>query len=336
MSKPHRIGIFGSGDFLRWQRPELLRSNSVSVAAIYDPDAARAKNWAEVLGASVAKSEDEIFGDRTIDIVLLFVPPWIRRPLIEKAADAGKHILATKPLGASIEDCNQIISAVGDRVRAGVIYGRTQDAQVETLKDILEEGSFGKLALHRQDWIHAYPKWNSWATDTEKNGGPFMDAMIHNMNTCHYLMGREASQAVFFSDNLSHPDLKCADTESLKIDFGPGRTAFLFITWAADLATHDTNGNNREHIDVCYFVTDKGWRLTKESKDGKPFIRASREGVDEWVEVKPPGASIYDSFTAAIDGGTPLPRTLASLADAARDIRIIRSLGRIPGQVLPL
>jgi predicted dehydrogenase len=336
MNKPHRIGIFGTGDFLRWQSPELLSSKTVSVAAVYDPDTARAEKWAATLGASSAKSEDEIFGNPMIDIVLLFVPPWIRRPLIEKAALAGKHILATKPLGASIEDCNHVISAVGDRVRAGVIYGRTQDAHVEVLKDILEGGTFGKLALHRQDWIHAYPQWNSWATDPEKNGGPFMDAMIHNMNTCHYLMGREASQAVLFSDNLAHPNLKCADTESLKIDFGPGRTALLFITWAADLATHGTDGNDREHIDVCYFVTDKGWRLTRESKDGKPFIRASREGVDEWIEVNPPSATIYDGFTAAIDAGTPLPRSLASLADAARDIRIIRNLGRTPGQVHPL
>lgn len=75
-------------------------------------------------------------------------------------------------------------------VRCGVIYRRTNNPVIEAYKEIFSGGEFGKLALYKQDWLHHYPTWNRWATAPQKNGGPFMDAMLHNLNAARYLMGR--------------------------------------------------------------------------------------------------------------------------------------------------
>jgi predicted dehydrogenase len=322
--KVHSIGIFGCGDFLRRQADSLEKSKAVRVVALHDPDQARTQEFASRFGSRVVAEPDGIFADESIDLVGLFVPPWIRRDLFLKAAAAGKHVIATKPFGSTTADCQEMCAAAARTgIKAGVIYSRTEDPFMEAARDLLASGRLGRLALYRQDWIHAYPQWNSWATDPEKNGGPFMDAMIHNLNAACYLMDRPVGKSTFFSDRLAHPAMKCADTEAMIVNFVGGGVANLFITWAADLATYSRDGNDREHIDLFYLVTDKGWRITKEWRDAGQVAIASREGKQEVIPCSPSRHTPYDAFAAHIDGAA-FPRVLANLAEAARDIALVR------------
>jgi len=324
MEKTLNLAIFGCGDFLRWQSGDLKRSAHVRVAALFDPDHGRAQKFADDLGGKAVADGDAIFADPAIDAVALFVPPWIRKSLFLQAARAGKHILATKPLGAYSADCDEMVAAAESAgIKGGVIYSRTGDARIEALKDLLESGKYGRLALYRHDWIHAYPQWNDWATDPDKNGGPFMDAMIHNLNAASYLMGRPVVESSFFSDTLAHPELKCADTESMVVRYQGGGLANCFITWAADLASNDTSGNNREHIDIFYGVTDRGHHLSFVEHEGRPAIRVSREGAVEFAPVPELQQTCYDAF-AAHCAGRRFPRVLATLEEAACDIALVR------------
>ncbi|MFP4357361.1 MAG: Gfo/Idh/MocA family protein [Puniceicoccaceae bacterium] len=322
--KPINLAVFGCGDFLRWQSGDLKRSRDVRVAALFDPDTGRARRFAADLGGEAVADGEAIFADPAIDAVALFVPPWVRKPLFLKAARAGKHILATKPLGAYPADCDEMSAAAGEAdVKGGVIYSRTGDPAVEALKNLFESGEYGRLALYRHDWLHAYPRWNDWATDPEKNGGPFMDAMIHNLNAACYLMGRPVAGSTFFSDRLAHPELKCADTESMVVRFEGGGLANCFITWAADLASNDTSGNNREHIDIFYCVTDRGHHISLVDHEGRRAVRVTREGSVEFRPVPPVERTPYDAFAAHL-AGEPFPRVLATFAEAGRDIRLVR------------
>lgn len=323
--KKLNLAIFGCGDFLRWQKNDLQKSTRVSVSALFDPDQDRAQKFAEEFGALSVSEPDAIFANPSIDAVVLFVPPWVRKDLFLKAAAAGKHILCTKPFGATVADC-EMMQAAAERaeIKSGILYGRSSDGWIESVKDLLLEGRFGRLALYKQDWIHAYPQWNSWATDPEKNGGPFMDAMIHNLNAACYLMDKPVAKTAFFSDRLAHPEMKCADTEAMIVNFADGGIANLFITWAADLATHSREGNDREHIDLFYLVTDSGHRITKEWSEGTPQIVVSREGVTENFSCPPLTTTTYDAFAAHIAGDAGFPRVMATMAEATREIQLIR------------
>jgi hypothetical protein len=70
-------------------------------------------------------------------------------------------------------------------------------------------------------------------------------------------------------------------------------------------------------------VTDHGWRITKKWLDGSPVVVASREGRREAVSCPAFAQTHYDAFAAHLDGG-PFPRVLADLADATRDIALVR------------
>ncbi len=319
MSETYKIGILGCGDFLRWQAGSMLKSEKIEVAALFDPDKSRAEKYAEKLGGKAVDSEDAIFNDDTIDIVCLFVPPWLRRAQVEKAVETGKHIITTKPLAPSIEDAEAICKAVDGKVKFGVLYCRTENAPVETCKRIFDSGEIGKLALYKQDWLHHYPSWNNWALDPEKNGGPFMDAMIHNLNIARYLMARPVENYTLFAENLAHPDLKCSDTDLMKVSFADKGSANLFITWAADLAVYSNEGNDREHIDIKYMITDKGWRITEE--DGK--VIASRLGETKTWPIEGLSQRVYDRFADAVANDGPIPVDMADATEACDDIKMV-------------
>lgn len=318
------LAVIGCGDFLRIESNYLINSRSVTVRALFDPVQNKAEKFAETLGGEVVSDLDAILSDEAIEIVALFVPPWIRADLLVKLAKAGKHVLTTKPLASSMEDCIRICNAAEEnQIKVAAIYGRTEDPFIETAKDLFEHGELGKLALYYQTWLHAYPKWNDWATDPRRNGGPFMDAMIHNLNAASYLMGQPIANHTFFSRRLAHPDLPCADTEFMVVDFSEGGMANLFITWAADLATHGTEGNYREHIDQFFLVTDQGWRITREQREGVAVLCASREGKERIYPCRPIASSPFDAFAEFVVTGS-CPRILVGLSEATRDVRLCR------------
>ncbi len=335
MAEKMKMGVLGCGDFLRWQAGDIEKSSLIEVTKLYDPDTARAGKFAEQLKGQIASSGDEVIEDAETDIVCLFVPPWARKDLILKAAQAGKQIITTKPLGPSVAECAEMVEAVDGKVAAGVVYRRTGNTVTETYRDLFDSGEIGRLALYRQDWIHHYPQWNTWALDPSKNGGPFMDAMIHNQNIARYLMARPATHCTFFSDSHAHT-LQCADTEYMKLDFADRGTAHLLMTWAADLAVHSTEGNYREHIDHQYMITDKGWYVTEVRGENGLTINATRLGENKSWPIKKLPATVYDRFVEAVQSNGPLPRDLPSVLEAYEDIKLLRDAEQSIGSRMPV
>jgi predicted dehydrogenase len=326
-----KIGIIGCGDFLRWQEAAIRASQGCVVSMVFDLDPEKAAQWAVSFEAVAARSAEEVMASGDVDVILLFVPPWIRKDLLMKAAGRHKAILTTKPLAPTFADCEAMLAAC-DETMCGVIYNRTENAEIEALRRVLQEGRYGRLALYKQDWIHHFPQWNDWATDPDRNGGPFMDAMIHNLNIARHLMGSDVMGGFFASNNHAQ-SLRCRDTEFMKVDFEGGGAAHLFITWAADLKVFGTEGNFREHIEQLFMVTDQGWLITKAAVQDRAPVGGDpnaggwlfrRDG--ETVRVPPvPVPNVYDAFITHWEGRGPWPDTLVSLKEAAEDIRIIRA-----------
>ena len=315
--KIYRAGLLGAGDFARIQTPGLLKSRRLKVTHVYDPNREAARVAAERLGAEIVDSPDAIFGEDSIDVALVFTPPFTRRPLVEAAVAARKDVITTKPLAPTLEDARAIAQAASND-RCLVIYKRTGNPQVQTMKRVLDSGEVGCLALYHHDWIHHFPYWASWALDPRKNGGPLVDAMIHNLNTACFLSGREITAFGYHGYRLAQ-DFAVPDTELLVVDFEGGATAHLSITWAADLAIYDAKANDRERIDVNFVVTDKRWLLRFETRDGRPMVSATRDGRIQLYPLQGDSATLYDRWADDVEAGRPVE---TSLQEALRDIEL--------------
>lgn len=332
MEKVYKAGLIGCGDYLRWLIDGLNASRRFKVKSTFDLDKGKRETLAKQLSAAAVDSDEAIFNDKEIDIVLIFTPPWARVDLFAKAVLASKHIITTKPLANNLAEAKKLIEIVGNKVGCAVHYGRAGNASVAMMKRLLDSGEIGSLALYKEDWLHHYPTWNAWATDREKNGGPFMDAMIHNLNKARYLTGKMVESVCYFSDNHAQK-LNCNDTESLKINFAGQVAAHLFITWAADLEVYNPLANEREHYGIAHYITDKGWYVKEVSRDGHAFIRAHKDKlVKEWtVEALP--YTPYDEFVVNLERGLPQD---ASPRMAYEDILIMQQAAASPGQTFLL
>jgi predicted dehydrogenase len=315
--KIYNAGLLGCGDFTRIQSPILSRSQRLRVTAVYDPDREAARVAAERLGTRAVDSPEAIFDDPAVDIALVFTPPFVRRGLVEQALAAGMKIITTKPLAPNLEDARAIAEATKDG-RCLVIYKRTGNPQVRALKKLLDSGEVGRLALYRHDWIHHYPYWAPWALDPKKNGGPLVDALIHNLNTARHLAGREVAGLGYHGYRLTQR-FEVPDTELLVVDFEGGSTAHLFITWAADLAIYDRKANDRERIDVNYVVTTDRHLVRFETREGRPMISATRDGEVRLYPVEAPPLTLYDQYVEDMEAGRQVE---SSAQEAFRDIEL--------------
>lgn len=319
MTQQLKAGLIGCGDYLRWEIDELKTTEYLKVKSTFDLDSEKSKNIAGKIGATAVNAEDEIFNDPEIKIVLIYTPPWVRKGLVAKAVENGMHIITTKPFGSNISDAQELYEMVKGKVNCSVFYGRAGNAGAMQIKKVLESGEVGKLALYKEDWLHHYPVWNDWATDPEKNGGPFMDAMIHNLNKSRYFIGDEVEKITYVSENYAQ-SLKCNDTEFMKIDFKNGASSWLFITWAADLEVFDPTGNDRVHLAPLHMITDRGWYISEEEVDGKPIVKAVKESEVKTWPVETPELNKYDEFSFNLQEGKTQPY---DVSDALIDMQIM-------------
>jgi len=101
MNRPLTVALVGTGFLARtrahcWRRVHHANVEIVMVSR----DKARAEQFQKDTGVHRAASFDEILADDSVSLVDLCVPNHAHAPLTVRAAEAGKHVLCTKPLTA--------------------------------------------------------------------------------------------------------------------------------------------------------------------------------------------------------------------------------------------
>lgn len=315
-----KAALIGCGDYLRWMVDDLYNCQFLEVKYTFDLDRSKSELRASQLGAKVCDDIDKIYSDDEIEILLIFTPPFARKEYFEQAARTKKHIIATKPLASNIKaakELEQLVAQAG--IKCAVHYGRTGDDIVETIKGILDSGEIGQLGLYKEDWFHHYPTWNKWATSKDKNGGPFMDAMIHNLNKARFLAGSKIKNIEVVSENLAQ-NLNCNDTEFLKVSFDSGASSYLFITWAGNFEIYDENANEREHIAYETLITNKGWVIkVGENEEGTKIMAQNNKQTKTW-DVKKANLNPFDLFVDQVKNNKPVD---FDISDAVVDIEVL-------------
>lgn len=112
--KAIRFGVIGCGGMAAQVHvPNLLAIDGIQIVAYCDIDVSKATALKEAHGGEyVTSSADEIFGDNSIDAVIIQVGPALHPSLVQKAAQAGKHIFVEKPLAIAISDALDTVQAV--------------------------------------------------------------------------------------------------------------------------------------------------------------------------------------------------------------------------------
>ena len=106
-----KFGIIGCGGIAdRRTIPGMLKSKKVTITAVEDISEELTQNVAKKysIGSSYT-NEDDLIRNDDVEAVYIGTPVWVHGEQIQKAADAGKHILCEKPLAISIKETEKLI-----------------------------------------------------------------------------------------------------------------------------------------------------------------------------------------------------------------------------------
>jgi len=194
----------------------------------------------------------EMLARDDIHVVNIVVPSGLHAKLGVQAADAGKHVICTKPIDITLEAIDCLIEA-GDRndVRIGVTHQCRDYKIYRRLKQAIEDGRLGKILYgnvrvpwYRSDEYYA----DGWhGTKALDGGGALMNQSIHYIDLLIWMMG-SVKTVCGFAAALDH-DIEVEDCANAALLFENGShgtiqgTTCTYRGYEARLGIHGNKGN---------------------------------------------------------------------------------------------
>lgn len=187
-----RWGVIGAGGIAQRRTiPEgIIPASNAELIAVYDVHSAQ--RVAEAFGVTCRESEESLL-DTDIDVVYIATPVHLHARQIERAANAGKHILCEKPLSLSVAEALKLNQLCQERgVKLGVGLMMRFHACHARAKQIIDSGELGKPVLARAQLSCWYPPIEgAWRQNPALGGGgALMDLGCHCIDLLEMLFGR--------------------------------------------------------------------------------------------------------------------------------------------------
>jgi predicted dehydrogenase len=190
MGKPYRIGIIGLGNMGRRYLPVLQESPRWQLAWACDrnPDSLE---WArrQAPGLRVTVDAEELFGDAALDVIGIFTLADVRPRLLRQALAAGKHVIAEKPIAATLDEEWRLLEQIeaSDRLVAVNLFNRSAWYHHE-IQSFIARGEIGELAVIRLS--HQTPGLMPTEGHAPE-GPPFHDCGMHYVDVARWYAGSE-------------------------------------------------------------------------------------------------------------------------------------------------
>ena len=190
MGARYRIGLIGLGK-MGWRHLEALReSPRWEIAWVCDRDAGRLAAARDALpGVTIGDDAEELIGRGGGDAVGVFTLADARPGLIRRALDRGLHVLAEKPLGATIADEEALLRAIesSGRLVAVNLFNRNTWYH-RAMRAFVAAGEIGQLAI--LDIAHLTPDLLP-TEGHQPEGPPFHDCGMHYVDLARWYAGSE-------------------------------------------------------------------------------------------------------------------------------------------------
>ena len=167
-----RIGVLGLHEG-RTLLVGLERSAHARAVAGCDLDPAKVEaSRAERPELFYTRDYDELLARDDVDVVAIYTPDAHHGEHIERAFEAGKDVICTKPLVSTVADASRVLAA-GRRTGRRLLVGQSTRFFEPFLRQraAFERGEVGEVELvdahyvHRMDWYYEKSPWAARDTD---------------------------------------------------------------------------------------------------------------------------------------------------------------------------
>jgi len=205
---PLRTGMLGVGTIATAPYgflPGLMEMReAVTLVAVADPVVERARTVAAQYGIpEVYATLEEMLERSDIDLVINLTPIPLHGSTSMKILEAGKHLVAEKPIATTMEDADAQIELANAKGLTYVVAppNMLQPSRVEA-KRLIEAGVIGQPCFARVRSSHGGPAAFAWPLDPtwfyQEGSGPLFDMGVYGIHDITGILG-PAKRIVAFS-----------------------------------------------------------------------------------------------------------------------------------------
>ncbi len=147
-----------------FQRHPRIRIVGVADESEIHPDLeALNRRWAEQLKVPYFAGLDRALGEAAADLVSIAHEQERNAGLARRCAEAGKHLWIDKYLGATLDECDQLVAAVGASGVKSIVPSYAYSQLVEQSRQLVDTGGLGRLmgvhveAMFSKGWPQPVP-----------------------------------------------------------------------------------------------------------------------------------------------------------------------------------
>ncbi len=283
-----RIGIIGLGGIARSHCDAISYLDGVEIIAVADLLEDKRREYMQKYDIPKGyATHTELLKDDEIDAVAIVLGHQLHHKLTLDACNAGKHVLVEKPMGISLNQCDDMIEAAATN-GVKLMVGLTQHFLGTSIKakEILDSGVLGPVitavCYMSKNW--GYNSRRPQYRSRYHGGGMWMTNGVHVVDRLSWIM---ASQAVSVSASIGNrAHYQAADDSATAfIRYKNGTAGVAVAVGYAD------GGPNHECQVICangsLRFSEHGDKYVQIGKDNKwediPFEVPPHNMYNEWV-----------------------------------------------------
>lgn len=176
---------------------QVVATSGARLVAVCDIDQARLEKVVAEHGCEGTTNYHELLGRDDIDVIYVMTPSGLHAKVAIDAAQAGKHVITTKPIETTLGKADAMIAACDQAgVHLLVDFGNRYNADTNKIKVAVDRGLFGDLILAeaRLKWYRAdayyNESWQQWHGSWELDGGgSLINQTVHDVDLLCWFMG---------------------------------------------------------------------------------------------------------------------------------------------------
>jgi len=231
----HKITLLGSGFIGMFYTMALHAARgSDRVHVVYARDQERLEKFAKEW--DIPKTTTDMaaaINDPDTDVVIVGLPNHLHEAAVTLAAQAGKAVLCTKPLGRTAAEAKRMLDLVE---KAGVFAGYLEDLVYppKTLRALqsVRNGALGKVLWARSRETHPGPH-SDWFWNKElSGGGAIVDMGCHCIEIGRNFIGKEIRpvEVICWADTQVHP-IEAEDSAVGMVRYANGAMGQFEVSW---------------------------------------------------------------------------------------------------------
>ena len=234
-----RFAAVGVGDIGYRNARAIAAASNAELVVSFDTVASLADDVVRRFGGSAATSIDEAFDRERVDAVFLSVPHDLHAPMVERAAEAGLHVVVEKPLASDIAGAKRAIEATTSAgVALSVCFPFRYEPKVVAARALAEAGALGSVrgatvVFHADKppayWAGGYSgrAASDWRSRRDRaGGGVFIMSVTHFVDFLRHVAGAETELVTALGRNDEGVEVE--DSISIAVSFAGGGVGTMF------------------------------------------------------------------------------------------------------------